>query len=225
MLISFSGLDGAGKTTHINLTTRYLEAKGHRIKVLRMYDHVSVSALLRKRLWKPLRRAVTGAKDSAQQPAGAPQKRDPNRKGYRRDKNRKGPIIVTLRQLVYAVDLVVFVAITTYQESLRGQTIICDRHLIDSIVNLANTNRVAEAYSRLMLSVLPEPDLPILIDVDAKVAFDRKPEYPLEYNLERRQAYLDVFGRLKNAAIIPSTTIPEVQQEIERRVDSIAAAS
>jgi thymidylate kinase len=222
MLISFSGLDGAGKTTHIDLTTRYLEDRGHEIKVLRMYDHVSVSALLRKKIWRPFRRASPTAQRGSTTPI-EPQEKKVTRKAYRHDKNRKGPVIVTLRQLVYVADLIVFLSVTTWHETLRGKTIICDRHLIDSIVNLADTNRLAELYARALLFVVPKPDLPILLDVDAQIAFDRKPEYPLAYNVERRQAYLAVFRRLRNAAIVPSTTIPEVQQEIEQRVDMIAA--
>ena len=91
----------------------------------------------------------------------------------------------------------------------------------DSIVNLANTNRFAQIYSRLMLAMTPKPDLPILIDIDAQVAFDRKPEYPLAYNQERREAYLNVFSRIAGAFVVQSTTIPEVQGKIEEKLENL----
>jgi len=219
ILISFSGLDGAGKTTHINLTKSYLEGRGHRVKVLRMYDHISVSALLRKRLWRRKSRSASRPEEPRSEPSRSASQ-EPVAKTFRLDKNRKGPVIVTLRQVVYLVDLCVFVGVTFFQRRVLGQTIICDRHLIDSIVNLADSNRFAESYSRFMLTIIPKPDVPILIDLDAEVAFERKPEYPLVYNLERRQAYLRVFRRLKGAFVVPSTTIPEVQERIERRLEA-----
>jgi len=210
VVISFSGLDGAGKTTHIQLTEQFLLKQQHKVKILRMYDHVSVSAWLRKKGLKGFVRA-TAFKQS-----GKAEKEKPRlAKGYRSDKNRKEIWLVSMRQLVYLLDLAVFLVVKYYHETLCRAILICDRHLIDSIVNLLNTNRVAAFYSIFLLSIIPKPDIAILIDIKPEVAFQRKPEYPLSYNIERREAYLEVFRKLKGGVIIPSTTISETQSAIE----------
>jgi len=216
MIISFSGLDGVGKTTQINLAVQHLTELGRETQVIRMYDHVSASAWLRNSL-----RGLRKKKRKKSKGPAAPRPAT----GYRMDKNRKSGGIVLLRQLVYVADLAVFLMVKFYHETWRRKVVVCDRHLIDSIVNLSNTNRFAELYAKLFLRILPVPDVPILLDVDAEVAFERKPEYPLAYNLERREAYLSVFRRLRRGVIVKTTTIPETQRQIREQIDRAMAGA
>ena len=64
MLITFSGLDGAGKSTLVRWLQQTLERQNRRVVVFHMNDHVGVYAYLRR-----LRNQLGGAPPSAE-PAG-----------------------------------------------------------------------------------------------------------------------------------------------------------
>ena len=47
MFLTFSGLDGSGKSTLIQWTSAYLIDTGKKVKIINMYDHVGTYALIR----------------------------------------------------------------------------------------------------------------------------------------------------------------------------------
>jgi thymidylate kinase len=71
--------------------------------------------------------------------------------------------------------------------------VISDRYFYDSAVSSvysgASSSRFFAIYSRFF----PSPDIMFLIDVEPKVAYDRKREESLEYLTKKRALYLELY--------------------------------
>lgn len=214
MLISFSGLDGAGKTTQIHLLTRFLSERGLDVESLEMNKNVSASNFLRETV-KPI---LTGKpRRRPRQSVDAPPN-DPIPEQYRYDKNRKETSRVLLRQATYVVDLVTLCLVRVYWEGLRRKIVVMDRYIYDSLANLHGTNKIAVGFMNLFARLAPAPTIAFFMDADPAVAFARKPEYPPDYYDERAVAYRDLWGRLRTGRTVKVTTIDQTQDEIREIV-------
>lgn len=198
MLITFSGLDGAGKSTLIGLLREDLAAARCRAVVLHLNDHVGIHAYLRM-----LRNGV-----GARSPNPDPSQWQAARERESRDaahptswKRRLRARLLRLRNAVvwskrlrgilYPFDLVVFLAYRFWLERVRRRVIIMDRYFYDTLVDFADGRRWG--LLRLLERITPVPDLPVYLDVDPETAFARKGEYSVEYLRRRHEGYRTVF--------------------------------
>ena len=215
MLVTFSGLDGAGKSTQIDLLNTHLQSLGHRVTTLTMYDHISVSAALRHLLRRLLRRNTPRCSSTDSNETSSSDR-------FRFDKNRSDPLTSLLRQIVYILDLCRFLMVRAYQVYQRRQILVMDRYFYDSIANVDGTTGWKALYARCFLALVPKPDLPILLNPDAYMAFRRKSEYPLEYMIQRRQVYFRIFRSVPAALIIDGEERPEeVHRLIQERIQAL----
>lgn len=200
MLITLSGLDGAGKSTLVRGLRAQLNARGRAVTVLHLNDDVGVYAVLRA-----LRNAVRGAARPASPPGRA--------------RNRLRDALVwskTLRRLLYPVDLVVFALVRFAVERLGGRVLIMDRYFYDTLVDVTNGRR--GLWLRILERVTPAPDLAVLVDVRPETCVGRKPEYPLEYLEHRRRHYQTLFPRLPSGVTLANDDLPATQAMLERLV-------
>ncbi|HUG56104.1 MAG TPA: hypothetical protein VMJ92_03425 [Candidatus Limnocylindrales bacterium] len=184
LLITFSGLDGAGKSTLIAELAADLRARGQRVRVLTMYDDVSIYALVR------------AIRDRVRSRAGGDR--------GRATAGGTGPLYAmarsaAARRLAFAGDLVSLFARRLYHQVLRGETLILDRYLYDTLADAA-----AGGWPSLttLLRLTPVPDVPILVDVEPEQAFARKGEYDIPYLTERRRTYAELFARIEGAVTV-----------------------
>jgi thymidylate kinase len=209
-LITFSGLDGAGKTTQISLLLQYLEAESVRFSTLEMYDDVSVSALMRRKLGPRRPSAPQGTGPQGQQP-------------LRLDKNRSDLPTVIARQFVYLLDLQRFFIVRRRHSTGPDDVLVMDRYFFDSLANLLAATDLAGPYVSCFLKLAPVPELAVFLDVAPETAFGRKQEYPLEYLRQRRGAYQKIFARVKTALVVDGEQESElVHQQIVERVRSLS---
>lgn len=206
MLITFSGLDGAGKSTLIAWLVHALERERIGVAVCHMNTGIGVYAALRAlrdRLRPGGRPAAgpavpsalsaptvgaaappprAGAGDEARAPRSA--------RGRLRDGARRLRYALVwnkgLRRMLYPVDLLVFLL---YRRSVErsGRVLIMDRYFYDTLVDVADGRRWG--LLRLYERVTPTPTLPIFLDVGPEECFARKGEYSVEYLQRRWQAY------------------------------------
>jgi len=195
MLITLSGLDGAGKSTLIEWLRRALESNGHPVTVLHMNDDVGLYAYLRR-----VRDVLVGSRGRAVSRPAVPRGRLRNAVVWSR----------TLRWFVYPVDLLIFALHRIYVEKLTKRILLMDRYFYDTLVDLS---RRSERGNRVLQALTPVPDVAVLVDVPPEQAFLRKPEYSLEYLSARWPAYQSVFSRVPG-----SVRVPNVEPEPARRM-------
>lgn len=232
-MITFSGLDGSGKSSVIAWLRAVLEARGQAVTVLHMNDDVGVYALVRgarDRVKRWLRRPVSGPV-----PPGVPDQRAVRRAGPPAGRSRIRDLIGQLRYTLiwnkpvrrglYLVDLLLFQAQRLWVERLRGHLLIMDRYFYDTLVDLSDGDRAG--WTRWLHRLTPTPALPVLLDVTPEDSFARKGEYSIAYLRRRWTAYHDVFSRIDSAVIILNqdleTTQALLRRWVEARVPSVSA--
>ena len=212
MIISFSGLDGAGKTTQISALTAHLRSRGSNVKAVTMYDDVSVARWLRRRF-----AGATRSAESDPSPPASPERTDT----FRTDKNYFSWPQFLARTAVYVLDALVLHRKTrAYCE--QYDVTIFDRYIHDSLVNLLTQRDDAwvRRYIKSLLALTPTVDLAIFLDAAPEEAFARKPEYPLAYTRARSAAYKNLFALLPpDRVVVASGDVEEVFQTVRGAVD------
>lgn len=206
MLITFSGMDGSGKSTNIASLYRALEAARNRVKLVAFWDNVVVFPRFRSKMTAAVFQGEIGI--------GAPEK-----PVQRRDKNLR-PWYATLgRCVLYLFDSIHLRLVVKRAFDRNTDIVIFDRYLFDQLTTLPLHNRAARGYARFLFSMVPRPDLAFLLDADPEAAFRRKPEYPVEFLHQYRRSYAEVNDLLGGMVVIP----PLPLEEAGRRIASEAA--
>jgi hypothetical protein len=107
----------------------------------------------------------------------------------RNDKNIRTWYLTLARSALYFLD-----TLQLWRALLRAGTdqpdvILCDRYVYDELATLLGGS-VAERYVRLMLHLVPPPDVAYLLDAEPEEARLRKPEYPLSFLHQYRLSFL-----------------------------------
>jgi len=203
-VITFSGIDGAGKTTQIDKLTSYLETAGTPVHHLTLWDNVAL-----------FRRARSNFSRTVLQ--SDPFAGTPGRPADRRDKNaQSGPLLVG-RCVLYVLDLIsLWKIVRRARKEMKG-VIIFDRYVYDQLAALPMRNWLARAYVKMLLPLIPKPDIGYVLDIEPEIARTRKPEYPLDF----MHCYRDSFLRLSKLAglrLIPGGTPEDVHFAVVRQL-------
>jgi thymidylate kinase len=203
--VSFSGIDGAGKTTQIRALSRFFADQGLKVRVIPFWDEVAALTGLREeagyRIFKGDRGVGT---------PGAPVNR--------RDKNVQSPVMTCLRLFLYLLDALSLRQVMHRALGSKIDLLVFDRWVYDEFANLNLTNPVLRVYVRVTLALVPRPDLSFLLDADPGEARARKPEYPLEFLVRNRLAYLELQDLIGTMTVIPSTSAENAIREIRTHV-------
>src|SRR5437588_480397 len=188
MLITFSGLDGAGKSSLIAWLKGELERRHRAVTVLHMNRDVGLYAVLRA-----VRDALTGAPPDGPVRAVALDE-VARRPGLLGQLERLRDAVVWslwLRRLIYPIDLLVFLCYRLYVETVRKRILIMDRYFYDTLVDVAGPG--GWGWLRWLHRITPTPDVPVLLEISPEAAYARKGEYSLPYLRARETAYHTVF--------------------------------
>jgi thymidylate kinase len=206
VLITVSGLDGAGKSTLIEWLRSKLEAQRTAVVVFHMNEHIGLYAYLRV-----IRDRIVGSPSPT--PAGASHVAAA---GYGEDPpptlRRVRNAVVwnkALRRWIYLLDLGVFLCYRTVVEKLRGRVLIMDRHFYDTLVDVSDGRRWF--WVRLLERLTPTPTVPVFLDIGPEESFHRKGEYSIEYLRRRYLAYKKVFDWVPSAIQVVNTDLEATQ--------------
>jgi thymidylate kinase len=195
-VISFSGIDGAGKSTQIDALLRYLQERGHRVRQYAFWDNVVAFSRYRESLSL---RVFKGEKGVG----------TPERPIARRDKNVTAWYVTVLRLFLYWLDAFRLLAVTSQCETEDSGFVIFDRYIYDELANLPLQYWPVRLYVRLLLLMVPKPNVAILLDAEPETAISRKPEYPLEFVRRNREAYL-IIANLADMCVISPSSVAEM---------------
>jgi thymidylate kinase len=204
LLVSFSGIDGAGKSTQIEALSKHLGEDGLRVRVIRFWDDVARLKRIRETSGHRIFKGDKGVGTPA-----APINR--------RDKNVQSWAMTCIRLFLYFVDAISLrSAVRTALRADPG-VVIFDRYAWDELANLNLRNPVVRAYVNVLMTLVPRPDISYLLDADPVQARSRKPEYPLDFLYANRQAYLKLAKLAGGITVIPPLPIMEAAQQILER--------
>jgi len=217
-LITFSGLDGSGKSTQIENLRSALHAAGLRTRLLAFWDDVVVGARYREGFVHKVFKSEPGV--------GAPGK-----PVQRRDKNMRGRHLTAARHFLYLLDAVHLRRVLALEKraARKGKdaadVLIMDRYIYDELANLNLHNSLSRAFVRLVQRFTPRPDVAYLLDADPAAAHARKPEYPVAFMKQSRRAYFDLAGLLGTMTVVPALELPEARLAVLKAAQQRLAAS
>lgn len=203
IFVSFSGMDGAGKSTQIqNLRSHLMEAGLH-VSIVTFWDDVARLTQLREVSGHTLFKGDKGV-GSPEAPIN------------RRDKNVRSWPMTLVRYFLYFVDAVSLRFVV--KKSLKSDTdfIIFDRYAYDELANLTLSHPIARMYARFIMKIVPRPHVSYVLDADPIQARARKPEYPVDFLQFCRASYLTLSALLGGITVIPPMPVQDVASEVWR---------
>lgn len=206
LLISFSGVDGAGKSTQIENLRERLTVAGLQVKLLAFWDDVVVLTRYREEFVHKVYRSEKGI--------GAPGK-----PVDRRDKNVRAWYLTIARHLLYLLDAVHLRIVLKAALKSGIDVVIVDRYVYDELANLPLEQRATQSFVRLVEKIVPLPDIAYLLDADPAAAHARKPEYPVLFMHKCRVAYHRLAALLGTMTIIPPLPLPEAKAAVVTACD------
>jgi thymidylate kinase len=211
LLVSFSGIDGSGKSTQIDSLQLRLRDAGLRVRRLEFWDDIAVL-----RQFREFSRSALFKGDTA---VGAPGK-----PVNRRDKNVQTWYMHAFRFFLYFLDAIWLNVVAIQTGRSNTDVVIYDRYLYDELANLPMRSRITRTYILLLLKLASRPDIAFLLDADPEQARERKPEYPIEFVRLNRDNYLALSRLCGMTVISPGPTAAvedEVMQQLLKRLSPV----
>jgi thymidylate kinase len=201
-LVSFSGIDGAGKTTQIEQLTLYLQREGFRVTRLSFWDNIAVWSKMRAGVGS--RTVDLGHADETAEHSFSPHNNKHIRKWY----------LTGARAGFYVMDAAQLHIQLARRPIRNSDVVIFDRYIYDQIANIDSQSFAARLYRKSLLRLAPVPDLPFVLDASPDAAFARKPEYPLEFVHRNRRQFLNLQEFVPQLIVIPDASPEDITGEI-----------
>jgi thymidylate kinase len=177
ILLSFSGMDGSGKSTQIENLCNQLTEAGLPFVRLEFWDNVVAFPRWRAGFSHKFLKSDGGI--------GAPGK-----PVNRNDKNNRSWYLILARSALFLFDAFNLRRVVAKTRAKGIRIIVFDRYIFDQLATLPLERALARAYARLIMKLVPRPDVAYLLDAEPEVARERKPEYPLDFLYKYRRSYL-----------------------------------
>ncbi len=210
--ISFSGIDGAGKSTQIQALREALERGGMQVRIVPFWDEIAALTRLREGAGHRIFKGEKGV--------GSPEK-----PVNRRDKNVRAWPMLLVRLGLYLLDALSTRVCVRHALRSGADAIIFDRYIYDQFANLNLRRPLLRFYVRAVMRLVPRLDVSYVLDADPFAARARKPEYPLDFIQLNRRNYLDQAELLGGLTVIPAGPVADVRASILRHLphDQVAA--
>jgi thymidylate kinase len=214
-LVTFSGLDGSGKSSQVDALRESLRTNG--VTTVRAWTGINpiftppFNALVRF-LGLTHRKTIHGVVF------------------FWRDLQRNSAI-ARLWPIAQALDFVPRALLSVKLPLLRGRVVISDRYVYDLIAELSDAELLGRRTRRLLLTMLPRPGVAFLMDVSEDIAWKRAAvpgrarEQPL-YDLSRRRQVYKRLAKDFNIHVINGEDQPDENRAVilHTTIDSLKRA-
>jgi len=201
ILVSFSGIDGAGKSTQIERLCSSLTDSGLSVMRLEFWNNVVAFSGLRAGFSHKFLHSEGGV--------GAPEK-----PVQRNDKNTQSWSLNLSRSILYFFDALNLRRVINKVSKGDAQVIVFDRFIYDQLATLPLQSAWASSYVRMILKIAPKPDVAYLLDAMPEAARARKPEYPVDFLHRYRNSYLQLRD-MAGLSLIDPMSQDEVHEAIK----------
>ena len=204
-VISFSGIDGAGKSTQIEALQAHLRELGLRSTLYTFWDNVVVFPGLREHVSLKAFKGDAGVGS-------------PDTPISRRDKNVTSWYVTAFRLLLYLLDAYSLRIAVSGSFETGADFIIFDRYIYDELANLPLDHPPVRLYVSMLLRMVPKPDVAYVVDADPESAHARKPEYPLEFVRKNREAYITLSRMVRGVTVLAPLSVEETTARIKESI-------
>lgn len=210
ILVALGGVDGSGKTVQAARLADVMTTCDIRARVMWSRGASSPLVSMLMKAGKRLRGVSRTAKD-----AGEAEKYVERRALLRRPFDR------FVFSIMFATDLAWTHCVRVRLSMLTGKVVICDRYVIDALVDFAmfagtEADKPPRAL-RLLAACAPRPTVSAILDVDPAEALRRKPdEGDTEHLAAAREGFLTLAGQRGAQVISGDRTIEEIQAALAR---------
>ena len=196
MIISFSGLDGSGKTTQLHILADMLRKEGIPFSIVEV-GRMSIFMYVKSVIQVFSHRTVTNIEGIQFDLSG-------NTSLFKR-------FLSIIRQICTVLDIMIFILIFRIPLFFRKRIILCDRYFFDSIAQLYYLKMCSRQMFLFLLMLVPMPDVSFLLNASGQIAYNRKPEYVKSYFIRKSRLYQFIARKYKMKVIenddIQKTTI------------------
>jgi thymidylate kinase len=197
LLITFTGIDGSGKSTISKALVEKMKTRNIDARYLWWFE--AENSLFRRFL-----RISSGTKMK--------------KKAIEKKKLPESSFIKTLYQYMILLDYQRQTIFKVWMPSMLGKTIVCDRYIYDIVVSFAMEFGYSRKRAKDMLSFLrsisPVPDIEFYVDIPPEVALSRKKDIiSLEHHKELRKWYLELVAE-KMIVLDGTKSLYELNHEV-----------
>lgn len=210
-LVSFSGIDGAGKSTQIENLRRAFEERGLRVHVVAFWETIATLKQFRESAGHSIFKGDLGVGH-------------PSSPIHRKDKNVQSFPMTLVRLFLYLLDALANRRAAKKAMDSEADVVIFDRYIYDELANLNLRNPIIRLYVKAILKIVPRPDIAYVLDADPEEARARKPEYPLEFVVVNRQSYLALSRVAGGMTIAPALPMDQVKEIVVLRTFKLLAS-
>lgn len=191
MFICITGIDGVGKTTHVNLILEHLREKGIKCqyKWLRFHHLFSLPLLAFCRVAGYTRLSTLG-----------------NSQKCSYHEFYKSRFFSAIYPWILFFDTILFTIIKVYIPMFFGISIVCDRFVYDTLIDTAVATKDHEIYKKpvgkLFLKLIPKNAHFVMLDLDKSTIFSRRPELKDDLTFDERYALYQNFVNLFSIYVV-----------------------
>lgn len=220
MIIAFSGIDGAGKSTQIYLLKDHLEHNGKKVLIFWSRGGYTPGMLFVKKLLG-LSKKASSSQDS-----------DP-KQNTKREKSFSNPKIRKLWLILSILDLIYYYCVYIRIQELFGTIIICDRHIKDTEIDFRLNFPKEKFYTWLLWKLLkfslkkPKRYFIATIPVDESMRRSKLKNEPFPDSKEALEKRLTIYDEFVQSAsytvhIDGMNSIEEIHAQILKELNLTA---